>query len=93
MLDTQTPLATPRLTPTCLRRLLRNRVSAQQARERKKSYVNTLESKSGEQDDRIAQLSQRLKTLERENVMLRQIIKNMQQPPPEAAEPDPFLPQ
>ena len=54
-------------------------MSAQQARERKKSYVSTLESKSGEQDDCIAQLSQRLKTLERENVMLRQIIKNMQQ--------------
>ena len=40
-------------------RLLRNRVSAQQARERKKSYVSTLESKSGEQDQRITQLAQR----------------------------------
>ena len=54
-------------------------MSAQQARERKKSYVSTLESKSAGQDEKIAQLAQRVKTLERENVMLRQIIRNMQQ--------------
>jgi transcription factor HY5 len=61
-----------------LKRLLRNRVSAQQARERKKSYLTNLEDKAREQDQQIEQLQQRVKTLERENVMLRQVIKNMQ---------------
>ena len=59
-------------------RLLRNRVSAQQARERKKSYVHTLESKAQQQEEMVAQLEQRVKVLERENVMLRSVIKNMQ---------------
>jgi len=54
-----------------LKRLLRNRVSAQQARERKKSYVATLEEKCQDQEQRIAEQQQRLNTLERENVMLR----------------------
>ncbi len=53
------------------RRLLRNRVSAQQARERKKSYVATIEEKCQDQEQRIAEQQQRLNTLERENVMLR----------------------
>lgn len=87
-------------------RLLRNRVSAQQARERKKSYVSNLEAqaKQSEQlvrtdslvshgmasggiitgleqtllDVQVAKLQQEVKTLERENVMLRQVIRNMQ---------------
>lgn len=59
-------------------RLLRNRVSAQQARERKKSYVQDLEQKCMNQDQKTVQMEQRIKILERENVMLRQVIKNMQ---------------
>lgn len=59
-------------------RLLRNRVSAQQARERKKSYVATLEEKCKTQEQRLAEAEQRIKTLERENVMLRSVMKNMQ---------------
>eukprot|EP00239_Pterosperma_sp_CCMP1384_P001800 CAMPEP_0197848046 /NCGR_PEP_ID=MMETSP1438-20131217/7893_1 /TAXON_ID=1461541 /ORGANISM="Pterosperma sp., Strain CCMP1384" /LENGTH=253 /DNA_ID=CAMNT_0043460173 /DNA_START=267 /DNA_END=1028 /DNA_ORIENTATION=- len=59
-----------------LKRLLRNRVSAQQARERKKAYLGDLEVKSKEIEDRNAELEQRVNTLERENFMLRQILKN-----------------
>ena len=58
-------------------RLLRNRVSAQQARERKKSYVSTVEEKVHDQDTQLAQMRQRVQTLERENGMLRQVIKNI----------------
>lgn len=58
-------------------RLLRNRVSAQQARERKKSYVSTIEEKVHDQDSQLAQLQQRVQILERENGMLRQVIKNI----------------
>lgn len=61
-----------------LKRLLRNRVSAQQARERKKSYVQDLEAKCTSQDQKTVQMELRIKVLERENVMLRQVIKNMQ---------------
>lgn len=53
-------------------------MSAQQARERKKSYVNTLESKSAQQEELVQSLEQRVQVLERENVMLRSVIKNMQ---------------
>lgn len=60
-----------------LKRLLRNRVSAQQARERKKSYVTTLEEKCQDQEQRLAQQQQYKNTLERENVMLRSVMKNM----------------
>ncbi|CAL5229736.1 g13116 [Coccomyxa viridis] len=63
-----------------LRRLLRNRVSAQQARERKKSYVSNLEQAAKGNEQQIAKLTQQVKTLERENGMLRQIIKNIQNP-------------
>lgn len=56
---------------------MRNRVSAQQARERKKSYVSTIEEKVHEQDSTLAQYKQRVQTLERENGMLRQVIKNI----------------
>ena len=59
-------------------RLLRNRVSAQQARERKKSYVATLEEKCKAQSQRLEEAEQRIKTLERESVMLRSVMKNMQ---------------
>lgn len=53
-------------------------MSAQQARERKKTYVQDLEQKCAQNDQRTVQMEQRIKILERENVMLRQVIKNMQ---------------
>lgn len=66
------------LTTNICFRLLRNRVSAQQARERKKSYVQDLEIRCQASDQERIQMEQRLKILERENQMLRQVIKNMQ---------------
>lgn len=59
-----------------LKRLLRNRVSAQQARERKKAYLSDLEVRSKELEQRNAELEERVSTLQRENQMLRQIVKN-----------------
>ncbi|CAM6069189.1 unnamed protein product [Sphagnum tenellum] len=59
-----------------LKRLLRNRVSAQQARERKKAYLTDLEVRSKELEQRNAELEERVSTLQRENQMLRQIVKN-----------------
>ena len=43
-----------------LKRLLRNRVSAQQARERKKGYLAQLEDKTKEQENEIAMLNQKV---------------------------------
>lgn len=54
-------------------RLLRNRVSAQQARERKKSYVSNLEQRAREQEQSITEMEQRVNKLERENAMLRSV--------------------
>ncbi|CAA7403158.1 unnamed protein product [Spirodela intermedia] len=59
-----------------LKRLLRNRVSAQQARERKKAYLNDLEAKVKELEKRNSELEERLSTLQNENQMLRHILKN-----------------
>ncbi|XP_074563638.1 transcription factor HY5-like [Curcuma longa] len=59
-----------------LKRLLRNRVSAQQARERKKAYLSELEAKVKELESRNSELEERLSTLQNENTMLRQILKN-----------------
>ncbi|GMI83982.1 ELONGATED HYPOCOTYL 5, REVERSAL OF THE DET PHENOTYPE 5 [Hibiscus trionum] len=59
-----------------LKRLLRNRVSAQQARERKKAYLNELENRVGELEKKNSELEERLSTLHNENQMLRQIVKN-----------------
>eukprot|EP00246_Nothoceros_aenigmaticus_P009344 TRINITY_DN2478_c0_g1_i1.p1 TRINITY_DN2478_c0_g1~~TRINITY_DN2478_c0_g1_i1.p1 ORF type:complete len:172 (+),score=28.92 TRINITY_DN2478_c0_g1_i1:459-974(+) len=59
-----------------LKRLLRNRVSAQQARERKKAYLSELEEKYKEMEQRNAELEERVSTLQGENMMLRQIVKN-----------------
>ncbi|XP_021889498.1 transcription factor HY5-like isoform X2 [Carica papaya] len=56
-----------------LKRLLRNRVSAQQARERKKVYVNELESRAQELQDRNAKLEEKISTLVNENTMLRKV--------------------
>ncbi|GJN37333.1 hypothetical protein PR202_gb26273 [Eleusine coracana subsp. coracana] len=59
-----------------LKRLLRNRVSAQQARERKKAYLTELEAKAKDLEHRNAELEQRVSTLQNENNTLRQILKN-----------------
>lgn len=59
-----------------LKRLLRNRVSAQQARERKKAYLTELEAKAKDLELRNAELEQRVSTLQNENNTLRQILKN-----------------
>ncbi|XP_039123831.1 transcription factor HY5-like [Dioscorea cayenensis subsp. rotundata] len=59
-----------------LKRLLRNRVSAQQARERKKAYLNDLEAKVKDLEKKNSELEERLSTLQNENQMLRHILKN-----------------
>ncbi|XWS16983.1 hypothetical protein CRYUN_Cryun33cG0028500 [Craigia yunnanensis] len=59
-----------------LKRLLRNRVSAQQARERKKAYLNELETSVKDLEKKNSELEERLSTLQNENQMLRQIVKN-----------------
>ena len=55
-------------------RLLRNRVSAQQARERKKAYVSELELKMKELEQRNAVLEEKVSTLQQENAMLRKVM-------------------
>ncbi|XP_030440254.1 transcription factor HY5 [Syzygium oleosum] len=59
-----------------LKRLLRNRVSAQQARERKKAYLNDLEVRVKELEKKNSELEEKLSTLQNENQMLRHILKN-----------------
>ncbi|XP_017225742.1 transcription factor HY5-like isoform X1 [Daucus carota subsp. sativus] len=59
-----------------LKRLLRNRVSAQQARERKKVYVSDLESRATELQDRNSKLEEKISTLINENTMLRKVLLN-----------------
>ncbi|XP_020222154.1 cellulose synthase A catalytic subunit 1 [UDP-forming] isoform X2 [Cajanus cajan] len=59
-----------------LKRLLRNRVSAQQARERKKAYLIDLETRVKDLEKKNTELKERLSTLQNENQMLRQILKN-----------------
>ncbi|KAJ0230654.1 Transcription factor HY5 [Hirschfeldia incana] len=59
-----------------LKRLLRNRVSAQQARERKKAYLGELENRVKDLENKNSELEERLSTLQNENQMLRQILKN-----------------
>ncbi|CAN6865674.1 unnamed protein product, partial [Brassica oleracea] len=56
-----------------LKRLLRNRVSAQQARERKKAYLGELENRVKDLENRNSELEERLSTLQNENQMLRQV--------------------
>eukprot|EP00958_Prasinococcus_capsulatus_P006726 scaffold626_cov409-Prasinococcus_capsulatus_cf.AAC.8 len=78
-----------------MKRLLRNRVSAQQARERKKHYVSNLEVRSKELEAQNARLEQQVTMLQRENQMLRQIVKNSQRSlyllQPEETEHCPFV--
>lgn len=54
-------------------RLLRNRVSAQQARERKKAYLVDLEARVKELESSNSELEERLSTMQNENQMLRQV--------------------
>lgn len=54
-----------------VQRLLRNRVSAQQARERKKAYVGQLEVRNKELEEANKKLEKRVKKLEREVAALR----------------------
>ncbi|KAF5198246.1 Transcription factor hy5-like [Thalictrum thalictroides] len=69
--------------------LLRNRVSAQQARERKKVYVNDLESKAEELQDKNSNLEEKISTLVNENTMLRKILMNTRPKVDENVEPKP----
>lgn len=64
-----------------LKRLLRNRVSAQQARERKKAYLTELEAKAKDLELRNAELEQRVSTLQNENNTLRQVRIQKKIPP------------
>ncbi|KAH0458159.1 hypothetical protein IEQ34_013474 [Dendrobium chrysotoxum] len=50
--------------------------SAQQARERKKAYMSDLEIKVQDLETKNSELEERLSTLQNENQMLRQILKN-----------------
>ncbi|TVU32984.1 hypothetical protein EJB05_24752, partial [Eragrostis curvula] len=59
-----------------LKRLLRNRVSAQQARERKKAYLTDLEVKVKDLEKKNSEMEEKFSTLQNENQMLRQILKN-----------------
>ncbi|KAK9288338.1 hypothetical protein L1049_016791 [Liquidambar formosana] len=70
-----------------LKRLLRNRVSAQQARERKKVYVNDLESRAKELQDRNSKLDEKISTLINENTMLRKVLMNTRPKIDESIEP------
>lgn len=53
--------------------MLRNRVSAQQARERKKAYLNELEARVKDLERKNSELEERLSTLQNENQMLRHV--------------------
>ena len=74
-----------------LKRLLRNRVSAQQARERKKAYLASLEHTEVEKERQMHDLENRVAILERENQMLRQVIQTVTRKavPPNAADFNP----
>eukprot|EP00894_Picocystis_sp_ML_P001285 jgi/Pico_ML_1/51802/g2649.t1 len=52
------------------KRLLRNRVSAQQARERKKYYVSNLEKKAKDLEEKVSQMEARINKLEHRNQAL-----------------------
>ncbi|XP_024030520.1 transcription factor HY5 isoform X2 [Morus notabilis] len=52
------------------------RVSAQQARERKKAYLSDLETRVKDLEKKNSELEERLSTLQNENQMLRHILKN-----------------
>jgi len=57
-----------------MKRLLRNRVSAQLARERKKQYVLGLEKKAKESDQTIEELEGKIRDLTEENAELKRLV-------------------
>ena len=59
-----------------INRLLRNRVSAQEARERKKVYVSDMESRANELQNNNDELGEKISTLMNENTMLRKMLIN-----------------
>ncbi len=59
---------------------MRNRLSAQQARERKKAYHQSIETKTRELDERHATLVERVTTLEAENKTLRSLLRTVTPP-------------
>ncbi|XP_072984718.1 transcription factor HY5 isoform X1 [Typha latifolia] len=61
-----------------LKRLLRNRVSAQQARERKKAYLTDLEARAKDLERNNSELEEKLSALQNENQMLRQVVTLIQ---------------
>ncbi|CAK9169639.1 unnamed protein product [Ilex paraguariensis] len=65
-----------------LKRLLRNRVSAQQARERKKVYLTELEARVEDLEKKNSELEERLSTSQNENQMLRHARAGQMQDPP-----------
>uniref|UniRef100_A0A7C8ZTU8 BZIP domain-containing protein n=2 Tax=Opuntia streptacantha TaxID=393608 RepID=A0A7C8ZTU8_OPUST len=71
-----------------LKRLLRNRVSAQQARERKKVYVNELEARATELQEKNLKLEERISTLINENNMLRKVLMNTRPKADDSEEPN-----
>ncbi|KAM7487954.1 hypothetical protein LguiB_025438 [Lonicera macranthoides] len=70
-----------------LKRLLRNRVSAQQARERKKVYVNDMESRAKDLMELNSKLEEKISTLVNENTMLRKVLMNTRPKADETIEP------
>ncbi|XP_057546854.1 transcription factor HY5-like [Amaranthus tricolor] len=71
-----------------IKRLLRNRVSAQQARERKKVYMNDLESRAKELQEMNFKLEEKISTLTNENTMLRKILMNTRPKTDDSEEPN-----
>ncbi|CAO2821707.1 unnamed protein product [Amaranthus hypochondriacus] len=70
-----------------IKRLLRNRVSAQLARERKKVYMNGLESRAKQLQEMNFKLEEQISTLTNENTMLRKILMNTRPKTDESEEP------
>jgi hypothetical protein len=63
------------LSPDC--RLLRNRVSAQQARERKKQYISDLEGQLDDKTKEIQALNSKMQEILSDNSTLRRLIVTM----------------
>eukprot|EP00892_Ulva_mutabilis_P010573 jgi/Ulvmu1/7889/UM004_0120.1 len=60
-----------------LKRLLRNRVSAQQARERKKQYINDLEQQLQDKESALVDVKSKLQDVTSDNMTLRRLITTM----------------